>query len=125
MAKLEFCTCNHGKIPASSGFGQEQCPRCDGHGKIITRDPLPMLLSDWWTYHHQECRPHRYNGNDLLGCSKTGCPAKTYEQTGVWTGPRIRYWWYALHNLVAHPLLILCPPLGDILHRRTGDRMEW
>lgn len=26
-------------------------------------------------------------------------------------------WW--VHNLVAHPLLILCPPLGEWLHDRT------
>lgn len=26
-------------------------------------------------------------------------------------------WW--VHNLVAHPLLVLCPPLGEWLHERT------
>lgn len=26
----------------------------------------------------------------------------------------------ALHNLVAHPLLVLCPPLGRWLHARTA-----
>lgn len=24
-----------------------------------------------------------------------------------------------LHNVVAHPLLIICPPLGEWLHERT------
>jgi hypothetical protein len=24
-----------------------------------------------------------------------------------------------LHNVVAHPLLVLCPPLGERLHERT------
>ena len=28
-------------------------------------------------------------------------------------------WW--IHNLVAHPLLVLCPPLGRWLHERTSD----
>lgn len=27
-------------------------------------------------------------------------------------------WW--THNLVAHPLLVLCPPLGAWLHDRTA-----
>lgn len=26
-------------------------------------------------------------------------------------------WW--VHNLVAHPLLVLCPPVGLWLHERT------
>lgn len=26
-------------------------------------------------------------------------------------------WW--VHNLVAHPLLVLCPPAGEWLHDRT------
>lgn len=26
-------------------------------------------------------------------------------------------WWF--HNLVAHPLLVLCPPLGAVLHELT------
>lgn len=25
-----------------------------------------------------------------------------------------------LHNCVAHPLLVLCPPAGNWLHERTG-----
>lgn len=33
-----------------------------------------------------------------------------------------RLWWI-VHNLVAHPLLVLCPPLGDRLHDWTADRM--
>lgn len=28
--------------------------------------------------------------------------------------------WWAAHNLVAHLLLVLCPPTGRWLHRRTG-----
>lgn len=24
-----------------------------------------------------------------------------------------------LHNVIAHPLLVLCPPLGEWLHERT------
>lgn len=28
-------------------------------------------------------------------------------------------WW--IHNLIAHPLLVLCPPLGEWLHDRTID----
>lgn len=27
-------------------------------------------------------------------------------------------WW--VHNIVAHPLLVLCPPLGEWLHDRTA-----
>lgn len=26
---------------------------------------------------------------------------------------------YVVHNLIAHPLLVLCPPLGRWLHDRT------
>lgn len=26
---------------------------------------------------------------------------------------------YAVHNIVAHPLLVLLPPLGEWLHDRT------
>lgn len=36
---------------------------------------------------------------------------------------RRRAWW--VHNLIAHPLLVLCPPAGEWLHDRTapeGDR---
>ncbi len=33
------------------------------------------------------------------------------------------WFWYALHNLVAHPLLVLCPPLGEWLHEATATRM--
>ena len=30
---------------------------------------------------------------------------------------------FAIHNLIAHPLLVLCPPLGEWLHDKTipGD----
>jgi hypothetical protein len=28
-------------------------------------------------------------------------------------------WW--LHNLVAHPMLVLCPPLGEWLHDLTTE----
>ena len=31
---------------------------------------------------------------------------------------RRRRWW--VHNLVAHPLLVLCPPVGEWLHDRTA-----
>lgn len=27
--------------------------------------------------------------------------------------------WF-VHNVIAHPLLVLCPPLGRRLHDRTG-----
>jgi len=30
-------------------------------------------------------------------------------------------WW--LHNLIAHPLLVLWPRMGDRLHDWTADRM--
>lgn len=33
-----------------------------------------------------------------------------------------RFCWY-VHNLVAHPLMVLCPPLGDRLHEWTAERM--
>lgn len=33
--------------------------------------------------------------------------------------PPGRWWSRALHNCLAHPLLILCPPLGEWLHERT------
>jgi len=36
-----------------------------------------------------------------------------------WAGrERVSHWW--LHNLVAHPLLVLCPPLGHWLHAKTA-----
>jgi hypothetical protein len=35
----------------------------------------------------------------------------------------IRFWW-TLHNLVVHPLLVLWPPVGVWLHTVTADRME-
>ncbi len=38
-------------------------------------------------------------------------------------GRRLRRRWWALHNLVAHPLLVLCPPLGAWLHDETARRM--
>jgi hypothetical protein len=37
--------------------------------------------------------------------------------TGPATMSRVRWW---VHNLVAHPLLVLCPPLGEWLHDRTA-----
>ncbi len=27
-----------------------------------------------------------------------------------------------VHNVIAHPLLVLCPPLGEWLHERTDPR---
>lgn len=30
------------------------------------------------------------------------------------------WWWWPVHNVVAHPLLVLCPPLGERLHDRTA-----
>lgn len=33
--------------------------------------------------------------------------------------PRGPWWSRAAHNCLAHPLLILCPPLGEWLHERT------
>lgn len=27
---------------------------------------------------------------------------------------------WIVHNLIAHPLLVLCPPLGELLHRWTA-----
>lgn len=30
---------------------------------------------------------------------------------------RVRWW---IHNLVAHPLLVLCPPLGRWVHDATA-----
>ena len=30
---------------------------------------------------------------------------------------RVRWW---VHNLVAHPLLVICPPVGRWLHDRTA-----
>lgn len=33
---------------------------------------------------------------------------------------RMRRWFSRfVHNVIAHPLLILCPPLGEWLHDRT------
>lgn len=34
-----------------------------------------------------------------------------------------RFWW-AAHNLLAHPLLVLFPLLGEWLHGYTATRME-
>jgi len=31
--------------------------------------------------------------------------------------------WFAIHNLVAHPLLVLHPPSGEWLHVFTARRM--
>lgn len=30
-----------------------------------------------------------------------------------------RWWRRVVHNVIAHPLLVLCPPLGEWLHDRT------
>lgn len=32
---------------------------------------------------------------------------------------------FVLHNLVAHPLLVLCPPLGRWLHQHWNLDDEW
>jgi hypothetical protein len=32
---------------------------------------------------------------------------------------------FVLHNVVVHPLLVLCPPLGDWLHDRTAPGDGW
>lgn len=29
-------------------------------------------------------------------------------------------WRWIIHNVVAHPLLVICPPLGEWLHDRTA-----
>jgi hypothetical protein len=34
-----------------------------------------------------------------------------------------RQFWFAVHNLVAHPLLVLWPRAGERLHDWTADRM--
>lgn len=36
---------------------------------------------------------------------------------------RRRHRWWA-HNLIAHPLLVLCPPVGAWLHDRTAPEDE-
>ena len=35
----------------------------------------------------------------------------------------MKTFWYSVHNLIAHPLLVLWPPLGNRLHDWTADRM--
>jgi len=30
-----------------------------------------------------------------------------------------------VHNVIAHPLLVLCPPLGERLHHRTNPLSRW
>lgn len=30
-------------------------------------------------------------------------------------------WAYAGHNLLAHPFLVICPPVGEWLHRRIPE----
>ena len=32
---------------------------------------------------------------------------------------------YALHNLVAHPLLVIVPPLGVQLHDWSAEQLGW
>lgn len=32
--------------------------------------------------------------------------------------------WWVVHNLVAHPMLVLCPRIGEWLHDYTAERME-
>lgn len=34
-----------------------------------------------------------------------------------------RFRW-AVHNIVAHPLLVLCPPLGEWLHELTAPEEQ-
>jgi hypothetical protein len=34
-----------------------------------------------------------------------------------------RRWWWIVHNVVAHPLLILWPRIGVRLHDWTGKKM--
>lgn len=31
---------------------------------------------------------------------------------------------HVVHNVVAHPLLVLCPPLGEWLHDKTAEVYE-
>jgi len=33
-----------------------------------------------------------------------------------------RFWW-AVHNVVAHPLMVVWPWLGEMVHDWTGKRM--
>lgn len=33
--------------------------------------------------------------------------------------PTVTGWRYVVHNVVAHPLLVLCPPIGERLHDWT------
>jgi hypothetical protein len=32
--------------------------------------------------------------------------------------------WWIIHNLIAHPLLVLYPKLGNKLHDYTANKME-
>jgi len=36
----------------------------------------------------------------------------------------IRNPWWCVHNLVAHPMLVLYPRLGEWLHEYTAKRMD-
>jgi hypothetical protein len=52
----------------------------------------------------------------------TGLPTDVPATRAAARERRHRWW---VHNLVAHPLLVLCPPVGEWLHERTapeGDR---
>lgn len=38
----------------------------------------------------------------------------------LWRG----YLWWWLHNLIAHPLLVLWPRVGRMLHKRSQQALE-
>lgn len=72
---------------------------------------MPELVADGWTL-----------GPRGLVCPR--CPGRGFDPSPE---PFRITWRYLVHNLVAHPLLVLAPPLGEWLHDLTiplGDPDE-
>ncbi len=47
-------------------------------------------------------------------------PGLPIDVASIRRAARARRRAWLVHNLVAHPLLVLCPPVGEWLHDRTA-----
>lgn len=78
------------------GYRSEDLIRADLGFEPIPYRPAPD--TDWSTWTPRDLRPWRIQAQDSI---------RAYARN-------------ALHNVVAHPLLVLCPPIGRWLHDRTA-----
>ena len=138
LATVASC-CGHGKWPGWIALADSRVlaisASLDDHKQMVaaldraptqeTRDgdERDLLKPALWE------RVDALLARDCLACANEGepggCPACGRDWDAfpmVRPVRRLSRWW--LHNLVAHPLLVLWPRLGEYLHERTSPEEE-